>query len=209
MAIDKADILIFVNRALKTQESAGDIDIEIQITLDDLSEDDLLEATLNDDDSGGITLAALDESFALPTGWRDYSAITLTTQAGVNQDPLIDLPGGIEEYRALKSNDSGTGTPQWYVVFGTTVLLWRPSSGIFTVKQEYTKNHAQDVSAIEFPDIFRNAIYFGTTAEVAARLNRTKGIGLWLPKYLAAKQKRIDAKPNQPSISRGQIWEQF
>ena len=73
MAIDKADILTFVNRALKIQESAGDIDIDIQITLDDLSEEVLLEATLNHDDSGGITLAALQESFALPAGWRDYS----------------------------------------------------------------------------------------------------------------------------------------
>lgn len=207
MAILKADILTFVNRALITEESAGDIDVEIQITLDDLSEEDLLEATLDADDEDGITLAALQASFSLPADWRDYSAITLTTQAGVNQDPLRPIPGGIEELRAVKSNDSGTGTPQWYTVFGTTVFLWRPSSGIFTVKQEYTKNHAQSVSSIEFPDIFRNAIYFGTTAEVAARLGRTRGVNLWLPKYLAAKRKRIEARPEQPSISVGQIWE--
>ncbi len=207
MSIDKANILIFVNRALKTVEADGDIDIEIQTILDDLSEEDLLEATLNADDDDGITLAAGQSSFDLPADWRDYSAITLTTQAGVNQDPLQAIPGGIDQLRAVKSNDSGTGTPQWYTVFGTTVEIWRPSSGIFTVKQEYTKNHPQSVKAIEFLDIFKNAINFGTTAEVSARLNRTAGINLWLPKYLAAKQKRINAKPMQPSISRGQIWE--
>ncbi len=202
MAIVKADILIFVNRVLKTQETAGDIDIEIQAVLDNLSEEDLLEAT---DDTK--TLAALQESFELPSDWRDYSSITLTTQAGVNQDPLRPIPGGIEEFRAVKSNDSGTGTPQWYVVFGTTVFLWRPSSGIFTVKQEYTKNHAQDVDNIEFADIFKNTINYGTAAEVAMRFNRTKGIDIWLPKYLAAKQRRIDSTPLQPSIAVGQIWE--
>lgn len=202
MAIDKDDILIFVNRVLKMQEVDGDIDIEIQAILDDLSEEDLLEAT---DDTE--TLASSTASFSVPTGWRDYSAITLTNANGVNQQPLLEIPGGIEQFRAVKSNDSAIGTPRHYVVFDSVVFLWRPSNGVYTVKQEYTKDHAQDVSTIEFSDIFKNTINYGVAAEVAARLNRTAGINLWLPKYIAAKRKRIESKPQQPSISRGQIWE--
>ena len=199
MAIDKANILTFVNNALKTADT--NIDVEIQAILDDLSEHDLLEAS---DDS--VELESGDDSFAIPTGFRDFSAITLTNASDVNLDPLLEIPGGIKEYRRLKSNDSAIGTPQWYVVFGDTVFIWRSANGDYEVLIEYTKDHPQDVDDIEFGDIFKNAIYFGVTAEVAARLNRTAGINLWLPKYLAAKQKRIDSKPEQPSIAIGQDW---
>ena len=134
MAILKANILAFVNKALKITET--DIDVEIQVVLDDLSEEDFLEASDNSE-----TLASGTASFSVPTDFRDYSAITLTNVSGVNQDPLQVIPGGIEEYRAVKSNDFSTGTPHWYALFNDTVNLWRPSSGVFTVLQEYTKDH--------------------------------------------------------------------
>ena len=204
MSILKANILTFVNNALKTNGlfAGDDMDVEIQAILDDLSEEDLLEAT--DDDE---TLASGTESFSVPTGWRDYSAITLTNTAGVNLVPLEEIPGGINEYRRVRSNDSAIGTPRWYVVFNDTVLLWRNSNGVYTVKQEFTKNHPQDVSSIEFKDIFKNTINYGVAYEVSSRLNRVAGINLWLPRYEAAKRKRIEAKPMQPSIARGAIWE--
>ena len=145
-------------------------------------------------------------SFSLPEGWRDYSAITLTDAGGVEQDPLFEIAGGINEFRRFKSNDAATGTPRQYVIQGDTVFLWRVSNGVYTVKQEYTKDHAQDVDAIEFKDIFKNAINYGTTYHVALFRKKVSYIDIWLPNYVAAKQKRVNSRHEQPSIARGQIW---
>lgn len=203
MAIVKAEILAFVNKALKTENllGAGDIDVDIQIILDDLSEEDLLEAS---DDT--INLVANDASFSPPDDLRDISAITLTDASGINQRPLLELPGGINRLRLVKRSDSAVGTPRYYVRFNDTIFLWRSADAAYDVLLEYTKNHAQGVDTIGFNDIYRATINYGVTAEVAARFNRTAGINLWLPKYLAAKQKRIDSKPEQPSISLGASW---
>jgi len=200
MAIEKANILVFVNRALKISET--DIDDDIQAVLDDLSEEDLLEAS---DDS--INLVANDASFTPPTDLRDISAITLTDASGVSRDPLLEIPGGINRLRRIKNSDSSTGTPRHYVWFNSLIHLWRSADAAYDVLFEYTKNHAQGVDTIEFPDIFKNTINYGVTAEVSARFNRTAGINVWFPRYQVAKQKRIDSKPEQPSISRGASWD--
>jgi len=201
MSILKAGILAFVNKQLKTSET--DIDVEIQQTLDDLSEEDFLEA------SDTVTVNVNDETFAIPTGLRDFSALTPQNAAGTNLDPLVELPGGIKQYRQLRSNETNNGIPECYVVFNDLVdICWTPN-GTYIITREYTKDHpalAGDSGSIEFKDIFRNAIYYGVTFEVASRLNRTAAITLWSAKYVDAKGKRRQNQDMQPSISQGTHW---
>lgn len=199
MAILKADIITFANNALKLNNlfSGDDLDVEIQQTLDDLSEEDFLEA------SDTVTVNINDETFAVPTGFRDFSALTPQNASGTNLDPMIELPGGIKQYRQLKRNETSNGIPEFYVVFNDLVFMFKNANGTYTITREYTKDHAQDVDNIEFKDIFKNAINYGVTFEVASRLNRTASITLWAAKYAAAKQKRIDSQDMQPSISQG------
>ena len=200
MAIAKANILTFVDKVLKTDftaEGANSLDVEIQQTLDDLSEEDLLEA------SDTVTVNIDDETFAVPTGFRDFSALTPQNAAGTNLDPLIQLPGGIKQYRELKSHDTSNGIPEFYALFNDLVFMWKNANGTYIITREYTKDHAQDVDTIEFKDIFKNAINYGVTFEVSRRLNRTAGITLWGAKYAAAKFNRINNQDMQPSISNG------
>ena len=197
MAILKADILTQVNKNLLTNEGADDIDVELQMCLDDMSEDDLLVGTATPSVTSG------DLTIATPAGYRSAIAITLTDAAGVEHDPLQKLPRGQYEYRRLRDNDDSTGIPAWYSEFNDLFFLWRAANQAFTSLIEYYKNHAQSVSAIEFADNFKNTIFAGTTYYVALRLNRQSAINKWLPVYENFKKKRSDAMPRQPRIVRG------
>lgn len=200
MAIEKADILIEVNDNLNTKLT--DIDRFIQKTLDDLSEEDLLT---DEDDSqtlsnGGLTL---DE----PDGYRAMVALTLTVTSGSSEQfPLIKLPGGQRQYRALRHNDNAVGIPRWFSQYKGKFYLWRPANQDFSALIEYYKDHpvlSGETGGIEFGDNFRNVIYAGATFYTALKFSRAKALQIWSPMYESAKQKRINAFPRQPRITRG------
>jgi len=198
MSILKADILTEVNDNLQT--SLTDIDKFIQKALDDLSEEDLLVGT--DDDQ---TLVSDDTTLDEPTGFRALIAITLTiTSSGSEQYPLIALPQGHQQYRALRHNDDTIGIPRWFSNFNGKFYLWRPANQAFSSLIEYYKDHpALSGDNIEFGDIFRNAIYAGATFYTALKYSRTKALSIWSPMYESAKKKRIDSTVHQPRFVRG------
>lgn len=276
MTIAKADILTRVNARLQVAET--DIDTEIQETLDDLSEEDLLVGT---DETQSLVAGNL--TLNEPTGYRALIAITLTVPSitstrttysfadsdpdtildssnsfvtdgfvagqkitvsgsasnnknleidtvvagvitlitgntltveaagatvtimanGSEQFPLIALPGGHAEYRMLRHNDNSTGIPRHRSNFNGKWFLWRPPNQAFTANIEFYKNHAQDVSSIEFDDNFKNAIFAGSTYRVALEKGRTRMIRQWLPIYEDAKDKRRQAMPRNPHIVHG------
>lgn len=199
MAILKADILTRVNARLQTNFSAEDIATQIQETLDDLSEEDLLIGT--DDNQ---TLSSGDTVLVHPTGFRALVAITLTlTSSGSAQFPLIALKQGHKEYRGLRHNDSTTGIPRWFSDFDSQFFLWRPPNQNFTSLIEYYKNHPQDINAIEFDDNYKNVINAGVTFKMALENGRSRMIQIWGAIYTDAKQKRIDSFVHQPRFVRG------
>ena len=193
----KADILTQVNKNLLTNEGADDIDVELQMCLDDMSEDDLLVS------SASPAVTSGDTTIPIPTGHRATIAITLTTEAGVERSPLEKLPGGQFQYRKLRRSSDSVGVPTWYNEFNGFFFLWRAANQAFTSVIEFYKNHAQDVDTIEFADNFKNTIIAGTTYYVALRLNRQSAINKWLPVYENFKKKRSDTMPRQSRIVRG------
>jgi hypothetical protein len=197
MTILKADILTRVNERLQTAET--DIDVEIQETLDDLSEHDLLVAS-----DSSQSLVSGGETLDHPTGYRSMIALTLTlTASGSEQFPLQKLKGGHREYRNHRHNDDSLGIPRWYSDFNGKFYLWRNANAAMTALIEYYKDHPQDVANIEFDDMYKNVIYAGATYRVALEKGRTRMIETWRPIYLNALQKRIAAMDYQPRIVRG------
>ena len=197
MTILKADILTRVNSRLQTAET--DIDVEIQETLDDLSEHDLLVGS-----DASQSLVADDTTLDYPTGFRAMIALTLTiTASGSEQFTLQKLKGGHREYRDLRHNDNSNGIPRQYSDFNEKFYLWRPANAAMTALIEYYKDHPVDVANIEFGEMFRNVIYAGVTYRVALEKGRTRMIDIWRPIYLNALQKRIEADYDQPRIVKG------
>lgn len=197
MAITKAKILTRVNERLQT--AFTDIDTQIQEILDDLSEEDLLVGTDDDQEleSGNTTL---DE----PTGFRALINIVLTIDSSSSEQfPLMALKGGHKQYRELRHNDDSIGIPRWFSNFNGKFYLWRPANQDFTSLIEYYKYHPADVANIEFDDTFTNVINAGVTYKVAAEKGRTRMIQQWFPIYEDAKLKRVNSTVHQPRFVYG------
>lgn len=191
MATTKAKILTFVNSMLNRTES--DIDIQIQQTLDDLSNLGLLREVNTDE-----ILEDGDTSITVPTGYRDLISLVLINSSGNRQAPLEALRGGRREYHRLRESDKATGTPEFFVEFDNKFYLWRPANGDYTTEIEISKYHPKDVSDIEFGDEFLSAINFGTTYWVAVKVGLTRLINIWAPIYAQEKEIR---RLNMPLIT--------
>ena len=197
MAIEKATILVQVNKRLQLAET--DIDVPIQEILDDLSEEDLLEDT-----DGDQTLVNGSTTLDEPTGFRALIDIVLTvTATGSEQFPLIALKGGIKEYDQLRHNDNTVGIPRWFANSNGQFFLWRPANQAFSSLIRYYKDHPQDVDNIEFGDNYKNAIYAGVAMKVAMEKSNTRMINQWAAIYGDAKQKRINSTVHIPRFVRG------
>jgi len=197
MAIAKADILTFVNGQLKRNET--DIDVQIQSILNDLSDENLLVNTDEDQSlsSGSIYLT-------YPTGFKELISITLNdgTYWG---EPLIALPGGHKEYRELveESVSSNYDEPEHYSEFDKKFWLWPIAGGDYDARIEFYRYHPQDVSNILFGDEFKNAINFGAAYRVALKRRMPEQKNNWEIEYEKEKAKRIVNAPSQPYICRG------
>ena len=190
-----------VGEALKADDSAftgTQLHKAIQLCLNDLSNEDILAGTDNDQ-----TLSSGDLSLNYPTDFKSPISIVLINSSSVRQAPLEKLKGGHREYRELRDNDSATGEPEFYSEFDNKFWLWRPSNGAFTTEIEYYRKHPQTPTAILFGEECRNAIYFGTTYYKALLRGMSAHIARWLPIYLAEKEERRAAAPAEPRICRG------
>ena len=71
------------------------------------------------------TLADGDLTLDYPTGFRSVISITLIDGSSNEKRALIKLPGGIEEYRNLRHNDTATGLVEWFAEFSGCLSLLR------------------------------------------------------------------------------------
>ncbi len=200
MAITKADILTFVNARLQENLAATDIEFEIQQCLDDMSQEDMLVGT---DETQ--TLVSGDKTLVHPTGFRALVNIVLKiTSSGSEQHPLLALPRGHEQYRALRHNDDTIGIPRWFSDFNKQFFLWRPANQAFTSLIEYIKDHPQDIDAIEFDETkFKNTVYSGCTYYTALNRKKMSYIALWRPIYEDAKLKNSNSIMHPPRFVHG------
>ena len=198
MSVTKANIITFVNEALREAYSGTDLDVAIQTCLNDLSKESLLTTT---DDSQ--SLVSGDTTLDCPTGFREIVAITLTNASGNTNEPLEPLAGGHEEYRALVLSGTSRGTPEYYSEFDDKFWLWPIPGAAFSAKIEHFKSHPQDVDNIEFNDDFANVINFGTTYFKALIAAKMKYIDVWAPHYIFEKEAARLLIPQQPHIVRG------
>jgi len=199
MALEKADILTFVNGVLRRSET--DIDVQIQAVLDDLSDAEFLEET---DESQSLENGDLTLDY--PTGFITVVSISLTDSNGVEWAPLEKLPGGHAQYRKFRNNDSAAGRPEWYSEFDDKFWLWRPANGEYDAVIEYTKRHpalSGDTGSIEFGDEFKNALNCGAAFQVALKFKLKDYISIWGPMYETAKEKMRLSRPGQPYIVKG------
>lgn len=200
MAITKQNIITFVNDALQESFSGTDLDVAIQMCLDDMSKEDLLEASATP-----TALVSGGETIDHPTGYRSLISLTLTlTDSGSEQFPLIALKGGHQEYRQLRHNDDSTGIPRWFSSFNGKFYLWRPTNQAASVLVEYYKDHPQNVDSIEFDEtIHKNTVYSGCTYYTALTKKKMSYIQLWRPIYEDAKNKDTMDVTLQPRFVRG------
>lgn len=195
MAIDKDDILIFVNNALQKSFAVTDIEPEIKTVLQKLSDNDLLIGS--DDTNYPANTVTIDQ----PTGFRSEIALTPTNSGGVECDPLFALPGGYQEYRTLKSNDANRGIPTAYTLFNKVFYIWRPLNTAYDILIDYYKNHPLDPDNIEFGDEFTDCINSGVTYYKARNQALRTYMGDWKIEWFEALSNRIASFPRQPHIS--------
>lgn len=190
MSILKADILRFVNGRLNVTET--DIDEEIILVLDDLSDAHILKAQ---DTSQELT--ATDLSMPYPTYALDDDqaiiSVTLTDQHNSEQIwPLEVIPGGWTEYKRLMTafNTAGRSEPTHYICNNRVIYPYPPPQEPYDVDIWYWKRHPADADSIVFPDSFRRAIYFGASYEVACKRKLIDYITIWMNRYEKEKEKR-------------------
>lgn len=199
--ITKANIITDVNENLQTAFATNgtDLDRAIKKVLKDMSNADLLVGTQTSQ-----VLVANNKTLNYPPGYRSMIALTLIDSAGVEQDPLLKLRGGHNEYRQLRNNDDSNGRTQFYSEFNNQFFLWRPADQSYTTNIEYWKNHALDPDTIEFDDVeFEEVMFSGVTYWHAMAKGRASAIARWGPIYGAGLQIASDNMPRQPHIARG------
>lgn len=196
--IVKADIITDVNENLQTALTGTTLDRAIIKTLTDMSNRALLVGT-------DVTQALVDGDTTLvyPTGFRSVINITLIDGSGAAKTPLIKLPGGHQEYRELRHNDSSSGTTEWYSEFNKQFFLWRPADRAYTTLIEFRKNHPKDADHILFETEFESLMFAGTTFWHAVAKNRSTSIALWAPIYQNELRLAMLNRNVQPSILRG------
>lgn len=175
MAIAKANILTFVNDALNRSET--DIDTQIQAVLDELSDNNLLEAQDTDQ-----SLSSSDTYLDEPSDFKDLIAIVLN-DGTYDGEPLKRL-SRIEYLRRMEDEaTSDYDEPEYYSHFNGKFYIYHPSDGDYTATIDYYKRHAQNVDSIEFGDEFTNCINFGAAYYVACKYRLSNYIAIWGPKY--------------------------
>jgi len=202
MAIDKADILTFVNAKLRLHET--DIDGDIIRVLRTLSKYHILKG--NDT---SLSVSSSDMSLAYPSdALADAQAIisvTLTDSSSDRQAPLKHLLGGWDEYQLqMRSfNDGARSTPHWYVCANRHIYLLPAPDGTYTVDLWYYKRHAKSADAIEFDEDWETAIQFGAAFEVACGHKMKDAMTLWGARFNNEVDDQVMIHSDQVAISGG------
>ena len=182
MSITKVEILTFANGRLRRSET--DIDVEVQIVLDDLSDENLLIGT-----DLTKTLSSGKESVSEPDGYREMITIRLNdgTDDGL---PLKKISRNDYLQYMENGNSSDYSESGYYNEFNGSIYFYPVPDGNYTIKMEYYKKHANDVDTIAFDEEFRRSLFYGVIAEVAIKYKLMDYINIWLPRYENEKSKR-------------------
>ena len=188
MAILKAEIIAYVNAALGKSYSGSDLDIQIKAALDDLANMHVLTGT-----DTSQTLANGDTYLTYPSDSLETKqairSIKLTDSNSLQLAPLKQLRGGYKEYLRLMESFStaSRSEPAWYAHQDGRLYLWTPPGGSYTVEIRYYKLAQAVDSGIEFPESWRNAIYFGTIYQKALLGADSVYRDQWEPRYYGEK----------------------
>jgi hypothetical protein len=194
--ITKANIIAFVNEALRLKlgSTSTELDIAIQTCLNDLSNANLLPA-----EDTAQTLILDSKTLDYPTAFKQLISIVLN-DGTYDLEPLRAIPGGMTEYGRLMKNFSSGSEPTHYTEFNKKFYLWTPSGGAYTAKIKHYKFHAQSVASIEFGDEFSNAICWGTALFKAVMTQRTELIQNLAQMYGGEKEIRRLEMPIEPFV---------
>ncbi len=199
MAIDRNDIIAFVNEALQTNFSGTDLDVAIKTCLNDLSKSNLLTG-----EDTTQTLADGDETLDYPDCFKQE--ITITLNDGSNDlAPLVPLAGGFREYKNLmRSFNAGLrSNPTQFAKNNNKIFIYPTAGASFTTDIWFYKHHAQSADTFEFGDDAINAINFGTTHFKSHLMRREWYADKWIAFY---ENEKIDLRAiveSQVSILRG------
>jgi hypothetical protein len=197
MAIEKANILSFVNEQLKRSET--DIDTQIKTVINDLRFLNILEAQ-----DTSLSLDDGDTYFEEPTGFK--LPISIVLNDGSNDlEPLRPMPGGYKGYKqAMEEFTSGDESrPKYYARFNGKIYVYPTADQSYTITLDFYKKHVLDPDSIEFDDDLTNCLNFGATYYTAAKRGLTRYINIWQPLYQNQVQTIILANPGQPRFAGG------
>lgn len=204
MTISKSTILSFANRGLEGSYSGTELDIEIQEALDDLAQMHVLEGQ-----DTSQALAAGTTYLSYPSTCLDSEQaiidVTITDDDGLQQPPLVPLPGGWAEYANLMTHYNSTqrSTPGYYVVRNRRLYVYPVPSSAYTTSIRYYRRHQALASGIEFDDSWQQAIQYGTLYFFHLLAESQEGMAIWQPKYYEEKERRRLHIPRSPYIRNG------
>ena len=149
MSITKAEILTVLNNRLRRAET--DIDEEIRSALSDLSsKDDFLIKEATRDTEEDVRY------YSVPANFKDRLVIKVN-----DSPPLTKKTWG--EYQKAIAHATGTGEPEIFALHNDFFWLHPcPGSTTYTMTLYYSIFHPDDLDDIEFPEIFREAVYEAT-----------------------------------------------
>ncbi len=196
MAIEKADILTFINQALLTNFVQADVDEAIKATQTDLAKYNLLTATPVE-----VAKVSGDTSIAFPTLFKKLISIT-PNDGSIDRNPLISLGGGYKEYKHRISGTQVNSTigQMWYAQYNSQFFVYPTLTQDMTFTIDYYQHSARDVDNIAYGDEFANALNFGSTYHAALFRKKVSYVNIWLPVWLAERATMIAMNPPQPSI---------
>lgn len=200
MAITKAVCLAFANNSLCLEET--DIDEQMKCVLGDLLPFNFLEAR-----DTTITLVDGDDSFAVPTDFKDEGVISIVLNDGsVDLAPLLPMPGGYKGYReAMDSVYEGEESgPKFFTYFNGRIYIYPAAVQDYTSIFDYYKKNALDPDNIEYGDEYTNLFKFGAAYYMAMKFAKERYINIWQPAYNNQIQIMRMAHPGQPAHVGGQ-----
>jgi len=115
------------------------------------------------------------------------------TYSSLQDDNLNHQPD--TETSWWQEDTSGRGEPQEWTLRDDQFYFWPVPDAIYTISVEYFAHHAESTT-VSFPDRFRECIYCGVTAAVAAKYQLLETYSFWRGRW--AEQVRILREAQRP-----------
>lgn len=172
--------------------SDGGTKTQVTCAAHGLSNDDVITITGTTSYNGSwVVEQKATNTFVIPTAFvaNDATGMWMLNVAD-QEDPLIAVPGGWQEYLQAMADSVSTSTPKYYIEQGKKIYVYPPSDGDYGVLMEYQKYDNQDDTAIEFGDEFTNVLKYGSLYFYAMMKGRERYVALWQQKYENEKEFR-------------------